>query len=462
MTQQYTSLQDFVDAKSDLVDYLYNDTKSPHGRDSVKTPVPPEFTNWRSEQKSWRESAVLFDQSHHMPELFVKGPNALRLLTRIGVNSLANLQPGVAKQFVGCNEQGQMIGDCILHALGDDTYQLISSMPLLNWVRFHGETGGYDVSLVLDPPTPNNPNARTNFRYEVDGPNAWAIFDEVVEGGAPEIPFFRTTSVRIAGVDVLALRHSMSGHKGVELSGPNAHGQKVHAALLDAGQKHGLMQGGTLAYYSSTFESGWLGFPIPAIYTGEATRAYREWLPGDGWEARFQLAGSFRPDSIEDYYVSPFALGYGKIIKFDHDFIGREALDGVDRSRERRKVTLHWNADDVSRVFASLMEPDLPFKYIQLPLAHYGFQQRDVVRTIGGDLVGLSAMCGYTGNDNAMLSLAMIDPEHAEFGTELVLTWGEPNGGSRKPHVERHRQAEIRVTVAPAPYAKPVREWKGG
>jgi vanillate/3-O-methylgallate O-demethylase len=204
-----------------------------------------------------------------------------------------------------------------------------------------------------------------------------------------------------------------------------------------------------------------LGFPLPAIYTGEATRAYREWLPGDGWEARFQLAGSFRPDSIEDYYVSPFALGYGKIIKFDHDFIGREALEGVDRSRERRKVTLHWNADDVSRVFASLMEPELPFKYIQLPLANYGFQQRDVVRTLGGDLVGLSARCGYTGNENAMLSLAMIDPGHAEFGTELVLTWGEPNGGSRKPHVERHRQAEIRVTVAPAPYAKPVQEWKG-
>ena len=38
--------------------------------------VPNEFSNWRDEQRAWRETAVLFDQSHHMAELMVEGPDA--------------------------------------------------------------------------------------------------------------------------------------------------------------------------------------------------------------------------------------------------------------------------------------------------------------------------------------------------------------------------------------------------
>jgi hypothetical protein len=36
--------------------------------------------------------------------------------------------------------------------------------------------------------------------------------------------------------------------------------------------------------------------------------------------------------------------------------------------------------------------------------------------------------------------------------------WGEEGGGTAKTTVERHRQTEIRVTVAPAPYSRDARE----
>jgi hypothetical protein len=42
----------------------------------------------------------------------------------------------------------------------------------------------------------------------------------------------------------------------------------------------------------------------------------------------------------------------------------------------------------------------------------------------------------------------------------VTLVWGEPDGGTRKTQVERHRQTEIRATVAPAPYADAVRRMK--
>ena len=112
---------------------------------------------------------------------------------------------------------------------------------------------------------------------------------------------------------------------------------------------------GSRAYSSNTLESGWIPSPLPAIYSSEAERAYREWLPADSYEAINALAGSFVSDDIEDYYLSPWELGYGSFVKFDHDFIGREALEQVDVETQRKKVTLAWNGEDVAKIQAPIL-----------------------------------------------------------------------------------------------------------
>lgn len=458
------TLQDLVDSKSDLVQFFYNDTVAPHYRARTSLTaafIPPEFTNWRDEQRAWRETAILFDQSHHMPEMLLKGSDAFRLLEKIGINSLANFTTDRAKQLIACTPRGHVIGDCVVYRHKEQTFELVSGMPILNWVQYNAERGGYDVSIERDDPTPYNPTGRRWFyRFQLEGPNAGKIFHEVVEGGAPEIPFFRTAKVSIGGCEVLVLRHGMAGHLGAELSGPYEDMDKVRSVLLDVGKKHGLMQGGTKAYFSTIFEFGWMPYPLPGIYTGEELRDYREWLSGSGWEANPQLAGSFVSDDIEDYYVTPWDLGYGHILKFDHDFIGREALEALPEAKRRKKVTLVWNHEDVARIFASQLGDGPRYKALDFPVAYYGWPQFDEVRTTGGKLVGHSCHCGYSGNEGQMLSLAMLDSAYAEPGTELVLTWGEPNGGSRKPHVERHEQMKVRVTVASVPYAQSVQRMK--
>jgi syringate O-demethylase len=78
--------------------------------------------------------------------------------------------------------------------------------------------------------------------------------------------------------------------------------------------------------------------------------------------------------------------------------------------------------------------------------------------TKNGRTVGISTWAGYSANERKMLSLATVDVAEAAPGTELTLVWGEENGGTRKPTVEPHRQIELRVTVAPAPYAKVARD----
>ena len=58
-------------------------------------------------------------------------------------------------------------------------------------------------------------------------------------------------------------------------------------------------------------------------------------------------AASTSPD-IEDYYFTPWELGYGNVIKYDHDFVGREALERMKDDDHRRKVTLVWDPADVA------------------------------------------------------------------------------------------------------------------
>lgn len=463
MTQSsIRSLQNLIDETPDLVKYLSNDTISPmwKARSGLLAKfIPPEFSNWRDEQTAWRQTAVLWDQSHHMPELYIKGPDALKLLERVGIHSLANFSPKRAKQFVACTPRGYVVGDCIAFCLEPNSFVLVSGMPILNWVRFNGETNGYDLSMRVDHASAfNTTGRRTNYRFQIEGPNAGKIFDALVDGGAPDIAFFRCENVRIRGREATVLRHGMTGHMGVEIFGPYEQMETIRSAILEAGKPFGMRQGGTKAYFSSIYESGWIAYPFPGIYTGEELRAYREWLPAESWEGSLQLAGSLQSSNVEDYYLTPWDLGYGNLLKFDHDFIGRAALERMDKLPKRQKVTLVWNHEDVLKVMGSQLGLGPRYKAIELPHAVYGWPQMDEVRDGSGEPAGISTHCGYTTNEGEVLSLGVINDHHAKLGNELSLTWGEPNGGSSKAHVERHIQTTVRVTVASCPYPKSVQK----
>ena len=153
---------------------------------------------------------------------------------------------------------------------------------------------------------------------------------------------------------------------------------------------------------------------------------------------------------ITDYSVTPFDLGYGRLVKFDHDFVGAEALQQRAKEPQRKKVTLVWDPQDMARVVASMWMPGPKYKYFNMPKARYGLYQMDEVLK-DGRRVGISMDCGYLANERVVVSLAVIDESLAIPGSTVTVLWGEdPN--SAKPQVEAHVQTEIRATVAPAPY----------
>ena len=446
------SLEDRLQTVGNPVDLVRNSQIGPY----VYPKVPAEFSNWRDEQHAWRETCALFDQSHHMTDLYIKGPDALKLLSALGVNSFEGFTVDKAKQFVACNPNGYVIGDAILFYLDEDTFSLVGRPSAHNWVQYHGETGDYDVSFDRDERSAVNPLGRKLYRYQVQGPTAMQVLEQATGGPLPEIKFFNLGWITIAGHRVRALHHGMSGVPGLELFGPWAEGDAVKAAIVAGGEELGLVQVGSRVYATNTLESGWIPCPLPAVFTGDELKAYREWLPASGYEATGSLGGSYYSDDIEDYYVTPFELGYGAFVKFDHDFVGREALERMADTPTRKKVTLAWDGDDVAAAMRTMFQPDNRAKYIDLPLSNYSTWPNDKVLKDGA-MVGVSTFSGYSSNESTMLSLAMVDVEHSEPGTEVVLVWGEEDGGSAKPVVERHVQTEIRAIVSPVPYAEVAR-----
>ena len=256
----------------------------------------------------------------------------------------------------------------------------------------------------------------------------------------------------IAGKRVRALRHGMAGAIGFEIFGPWNEGDAVRDAILAAGEEFGLLQVGSIAYSTANLESGWVPGPLPAIFDQPELKAYREWLPA---KAAGSLAGSYAPERMADYYVTPHDLGYGRIVKFDHDFVGADALKERIKKPQRKKVTLVWDADDMARVVSSAWREGPANKHFNMPKARYGLYQMDDV-IAGSRRAGISLDCGYLAYDHKIVSLAVLDEEFAEPGTEVTVLWGEaPNSG--KPQVEPHQQTEVRAMVAPCPYGSHAR-----
>jgi syringate O-demethylase len=394
-----------------------------------------------------------------MTDMYVEGPDALKLLNDLGINSFKGFEPNKAKQYVACNYDGYVIGDVVLCYLSRERLNLIGRPSVHNWVQYHAETGGYNVICERDERAVarSGPIVRKVYRYQVQGPNAMKTMEKVLGKTPPDLKFFNMTQVTIAGYRVNALRHGMAGQPGFELFGQWEHGEEVKAAIVEAGKEFGLRLVGARAYSSNTLESGWIPSPMPAIYSGEKMKSYRQWLPAKSYEGIASLGGSFYSNNIEDYYFTPYDLGYGGFVKFDHEFIGKAALENLAAAPPRRtKVTLALNDDDVLKAIGTQYQKGDRAKYFDFPSSVYSTLPYDKV-TLGGKTIGVSTWCGYSSNERKHLTLAMIDTEHAKSGVEVTFVWGEEGGGSTKPTVERHVQTEIRAIVSPVPYSEVAR-----
>lgn len=393
----------------------------------------PEYTDWLDESMSWKQTCYIGDWSF-LWQHRISGPDAIRLLTDTSVNTFAVFRQGQSKHAIHTNRDGKIIHEGIVTRFGEDEYVMHGRGGF--WINYQLSRGDYDAKVTRDD----------WFIFQVSGPNAVRVLDKLCrENQLRETKYMHVTPLRIAGHDIWALRQGMAGEIGFELQGPREHGDAVHAAVMDAGQEFGIRRLGARVTMINHLEAC---FPtiatdyIPAIFDEDLTEyldVFRSSMPAYAQPA--YIAGSYDGKEIPEYYRSPVELGWARNIKFDHDFLGREALEKEKANPKRVIRTLEWNAEDVGDVFGSLFRPGENYPFMDMPRDQRGFMWADKI-TNGNDLVGVATSRGYSYYFRKMLSLATIDIPHAEIGNTLTVHWGDPGGP----------QKEIRATVAPAPY----------
>src|SRR6202789_4473969 len=213
------NLQEVLDEAGSTVELLRNSQLGAY----VSPVVPSEFTNFRREVIAWRETAVLYDQSHHMHNIFISGPDALKLITETGINSTAKFPVDTAKQFVPVSRDGGVIGDGILFRESEEEFTFVGRAPVANWLLYKG-SAGYNVEMVLDPRSPSRPYGkavtRKLWRFQIQGPSAWPVIEKLTGEPLEQVRFFRMGWMNIGGEKVRTLRPGMGGAARLGVLGP--------------------------------------------------------------------------------------------------------------------------------------------------------------------------------------------------------------------------------------------------
>lgn len=392
----------------------------------------PEYTDWIDESMSWKETCYIGDWSFLWERRF-RGPDALKLFSDISVNSFAKFDIGQAKHVIHCNDAGKVIHEGILSRLDEEEFMLFGRGGF--WADYKLRHGRYNASSEPDD----------WFNFQVSGPNSVQVVEKAAGTSVRDIGFMRFGKIRIKGHEVLALRQGMAGEIGYELQGPREYSEEIYAAIMEAGKDLGIRRLGARVSSMNHLEAC---FPtimtdyLPAIFDKNMEEYLEEFKTAmPSFAITFNIAGSFESDDVRGWYRSPVELGWSKNVKFDHYFIGREALEVEVPNPKRAMRTLVWNSEDVVDVYASLFQKGKPYHFMDTPRDQRGFMYADKVLK-DEKAIGVATSRGYSYYFREMISLSTIDIEYSDIGTEVIVVWGEPG----------EPQKEIRAKVAPAPY----------
>ncbi len=404
-----------------------------HGRPFA---VPYEYTGWRDEQMSWKQAGYIHGNLNPSPTFRIKGPEALKFLADICVNSFANFPVGTGKHGIMCNEEGLVMQDGVLLRLGEDDFITYWMSPYIAYALKKGNYNARGEELM-----------GTVFLFQIAGPRSLEVLETATGECLHDIKFMHHRMSSINGLEVRILRMGMAGTLAYEVHGRIGDACPVYDAIFKAGEAFGIRKLGMHAYMMNHTEDGfpqaYYHFPYP---WGE-DRGFMEFLSSLGGiiGASQAFRGSMGPD-IRLRYRNPVELGWAGMIKFDHDFVGRKALEKEAANPRRTMVTLVWNTEDVMDVYASQFRPGEPYPPMDEP-SHFTFEgNRHTLYADqalkDGKAVGISSGRAYSYYFREMLSLASIDTVHAGLGNEVVVLWGDPGT----------RQKEIRAKVARFPY----------
>ena len=405
--------------------------------------VPYEYTGWRDETMAWKETCYLHGNLNPSPTFRIKGPEALRFLSDTCVNTPHKFPIGTGKHGIMCNDRGQVMQDGVMIRVGEDEFITYWMAPYMVYALMSGkyDAAGEDLTGKV-------------FLFQIGGPRSLEVLEAVTGECLHDIKFMHHRMSSIDGMDVRVLRMGMAGSLAYEVHGSVADARPVYEAIVEAGKAFGLRKLGIHAYMMNHTENGFPQATYHFPYPWGEDENYSGFLKNVlSFGVSFALRGSMGSD-IRFRYRNPVELGWGKMIKFDHDFTGRKALEKEVTAPTRKMVTLEWNLDDIVDVFTSQFRPGEAYPAMDTP-NHFPFEgarhtlYADQVLK-NGVLVGISSGRAYSYHFRKMISLCSIDVAHSVPDSEVTVLWGDTGT----------RQKEIRAKVSRFPYLNENRNQK--
>ncbi|GHU67354.1 hypothetical protein AGMMS49983_18400 [Clostridia bacterium] len=393
--------------------------------------MPAVCTGPEDELTAARKTAWLGCQLNISPVYDVYGSEAIEFLNWVCVNrDFAKMTDGSSRHAIICNEKGQMVSEGVILKFADHfrTYWLA---PVIATLVDRSE---FDVqgSWVFD-----------EYFFQIDGPKSLEVMEKASNTNIHDLKFAQNKDIQIAGHKVRIHRLGMSGALAYEFHGPSSEADDVYAAVREAGREFEIRALGCVHYCMNHTPGGYpnqhIHYSFPFSESGYDGPEYNAMTHNH--------LGSCLGDD-ESYYVTPFDVSWDYLINYDHEFIGKEALQKLASEPRSLCVTLEWNADDVGDIIASRSKGDsvTPFDRIDnlrdgTDPGHWTDLTVDKV-IIGGTVIGRTSGRVHDYYYKKTLSLAFIKEEYAKEGTDVIVLWGTPGTP----------QKEVHATVARFPY----------
>lgn len=415
---------------------LYHGSAVRSGSPSVRAWA---FNGWQRESLSWRETCYIHAGLSSSGPISIKGRDAKKYLQSILINSLENFPIGSMKHGVMCSEAGLIAAHGIIERKSDDHFESWAGGPPGQRMR---DRIPFDVEIKrLD-----------YYLFQIAGPTSLKVLEKVTGESLRDVGFLRFRDTRINGIKSEIGRIGMTGGLAYELHGPIEDAVTIYDAVYKAGQEFGIERLGWGTYLVNHVEGGFPQYTWTLLNDVGADRQ------GELMKA-FYVSGSVDPANLRARMRTPVEVRWHNMAKFDHDFIGREALAAEMANPKRTTVTLRWNADDVMDTYASLvrkgeayMPIDLPYSPQRWPMAHADY-------VVGRDdrEIGYSSGTIYSSFFREFLSLGCLNIEAARIGNEVVVQWGDHGGPiksiratvERFPYFTEGRNSDIDVSKSP-------------
>lgn len=384
---------------------------------------PYQFTTPRHEVLGCRETAWIGCYLTMMGRYDLIGSDAVKMLNYVCVNrDFANLKIGGSRHALICDENGNMVSTGVITRLSEEHFQTYCMYGLIGYAM----SGQWDVKI----------EKVDEFFFQVDGPKSLQIMEKAFQCDFHDLKFGRNKKITINGCELLVHRLGMSGALTYEMHGKPEFADMIYERLVKAGEEFDARQLGTRQYCAYNHTPG--GYPNMIIHFINPPETNPNARKSD-------LSGSCA-DNPNNYYCDPYTVGWGNLVNFDHDFVGKEALQRIVAEQKKTVTTLVWNLDDVGKVFAAqISDPELA---AQEGIHEYSEFQPECVRAhadkvlLDGKQIGMTSGRTIDFYTNTFVSLAFMDKEYATEGAELEILWGKPGT----------KQMNIRATVAQFPY----------